>query len=922
MEGAKELGNFDTVVDGFRFSRNQMDEAAWSIYNSIMQPGSTKNLKRLFASQRDIKHLVDGTQIKYATEAQAMAAGFAMRDLVDIYLGRNIAVTSARVMDTLGREISNIGQASIKYYDIADDDRLMTMALDKLEFLMSEYGVNKYISGWQLQNKNWFNRLSTSADPANITTMLKQEFDMAVSSKQASAKKVRQALEGLKETNPEAIAPLMEAFAYSNGDVDTIAKLYKWAEDQISISGFLVSPDPKRMNLFARGAWSVVYNNVLSGLAASKAAVGNGFKLMIQPVESLLGHGIEAVIQGDLEPVKRSLYYHGAAFETTRRALGDAWSRVRKVNESPEEFLQSIRKDFVIKEDSAWDIVDGMSEVWEKEGNKGALFQYNWAKASKDVANMKALRWGMTAMSGIDAATDTFQATKMSRLKAYDDVLTNGGHDAPEMLLKAEQTHYATMFDKHGLLTDVATKNASGEVALNLDDRVTSWINTATEAVPALKLWFMFPRTGNNQVKLASSYTPLMAIPGLNKYAKVLRAGNDIDKIKVALAEHGIKSFENTPNAMAIYKNLQAEYRGRLALSSMTSLSLFNYALGGNIRGNGPVNASERQKLRDQGFLPKTINIAGKWVSYDGIPLLDPTLTLLGDLGYYADDIGSSMTEEILDKLAWSMSATFINNTPLYGIEPFLAAMNGDESAWQRMTAQLVRGAIPMSGTLGVVSNAITSSQKDIYKDFQGYVKNRLPVFSSTLPERYDIWTGEPINDIDNHLLRFLNALSPVKVSGTQEPWRAWLLRTGWDGVSLITRTSSGGVEYTAEQRELITKYMGEEQMYKQIERIMKNKAYNEQINKVRELRRRGIPFEEIKLNEQKLPVFHILNKIVADAKLRAEFRLMRENPELEMNLIGQKRADNLMEQGRVDEAAESIDNTQNRIKQLMTIKK
>tara|TARA_R100001530_G_scaffold112497_1_gene79507 strand:- start:406 stop:753 length:348 start_codon:yes stop_codon:yes gene_type:complete len=115
---------------------------------------------------------------------------------------------------------------------------------------------------------------------------------------------------------------------------------------------------------------------------------------------------------------------------------------------------------------------------------------------------------------------------------------------------------------------------------------------------------------------------------------------------------------------------------------------------------------------------------------------------------------------------------------------------------------------------------------------------------------------------------------------------------------------------------------MGEEQMYKQIERIMKNKAYNEQINKVRELRRRGIPFEEIKLNEQKLPVFHILNKIVADAKLRAEFRLMRENPELEMNLIGQKRADNLMEQGRVDEAAESIDNTQNRIKQLMTIKK
>ena len=42
--------------------------------------------------------------------------------------------------------------------DLVDNPRIKEMILDKMEFLSAEYGLNKYISGWQLQNKKWWNK--------------------------------------------------------------------------------------------------------------------------------------------------------------------------------------------------------------------------------------------------------------------------------------------------------------------------------------------------------------------------------------------------------------------------------------------------------------------------------------------------------------------------------------------------------------------------------------------------------------------------------------------------------------------------------------------------------------------------------------------------------------------------------------------
>jgi len=905
-EQARDTGRFNALVDGFRFSAKQMNAAAWDIYTSIIAAENMDEVRDLFLSNKDTKSMLLGRfQVEYINEEQARAAAFAMRDLTDRYLGREIAQSSARVMDTLGRESATLAETIQKLQPFTDDPRAMDLIIDKMQFLMDEYALNKYISGWQLRNKNWFDQVP----PGELDTVidrLQKEFRSAENAIHAKNLKFTETLQKLAKENPLAMRPLVDAFAHTNGDVDSLAKLMKWAGDQVTPTGMLKSPDPKQLNLFARSAWGVIYNNVLSGISAFRAGVGNTSQIILKPITSILGHGFWGFTD-DFEGLKRTFYYNGAVFETNRRALKDAWEMMKKANKDPEFMMKAYRKDFVFKDDKAWDILDDMREVWEQEGNLGKVLQYDMAKSMKDMAKLPYLRYGMTGMVFSDVFSQTHLAHYLSRMRAYDDVFSEFGFADWKKIELAEKQHYAAMFDSNGMITDQALKSISGEVSLNLDDGLSTWINKGTTAYPITKFLFMFPRTGSNVVKNALSWTPISAIPGINKYSKTLWARTD-DEIARALAEHGI-DMATTPNARTLFENLRAEYTGRIAFSSILTKVMWDYAMAGNIRGNGHYNASRRTKERDQlGYEPKTIKCGNKWCSFKGIIGVDPILTILGDLAYYARDLDQALLEDWQAKLMWTIAATFLNETPLQGLEPLVAAANGDMSGWARLTANSARAMIPMSGALGVLSNAITSTQKDIQADVVRYVQNKTPIASSFLPEQKDFWTGEPLNDIDNPFLRILNALSPIKISGTEEPWRKWLLTTGWDGLGRLKQHSDGSRDYTPEEREEIYGYIGEMQLYKKLLPLMRNKEYQKQIGQLRYHRAHGddTAQDAVELKSRLLPLFREIDKIVRVAQKEAEMMFMRNNPGFRKATLSQQEADKQMKQGNVQGAIQT----------------
>ena len=905
-EETRDIGRFNAIVDGIRYGSKQMNAAAWDIYTSIIAAENIDDVKALFYDNRDVKNFLMGRfKVEVFNEEQARAAAFALRDLTDRFLGREVSEASARVMDTLGRESATLAEAIQQGGEYVDDSRVMDLIIEKMQFLLDEYALNKYLSGWSLRNKNWFDQVP----PKELDTVIEQltkEFTDAENAIHARNLRFTETLKEIKKTKPHFLRPLVDAFAHSNGDVDTLAKLNKYAAGQISPLSLLKSPDPRQMSLFAKATWSVVMNNVLSGLSAARAMVGNTYQLTVKPITQILGHGIWDTVEGTgYEGVKRTMYYNGALFETNRRALNDAIVMMKKVHKDPETMLKAYRKDFQFQTAAEWNIADGMRAAWEAEGDWGHMIQHDVASLIRDLGKHPAMRYGMTGLVFPDAYTSTMLAHHLARVRAYDDVFSELGYFKRSNVLVAEAKHYRNMFDANGLIKDDVLKSIAGEVQLNLDDGLATWLNKGTNAYPISKFLMMFPRTSSNAIKMSASWTPLSLIPGFNKYSKTIWAKSN-DEIAAALAEHGI-DMATTPNARVIFENLRAEYTGRIAFSGLMVGTLWQYAMAGNIRGNGHYNASRRAKERDNfGYEPKTVNIGGNWVSYKGLLGIEQVLSALGDMAYYSSDLNEPLLTNWQSKLTWTISSSFLNETPLQGFEPLIAITNGDLSGWNRIIANTTRAMLPLSGGAGVLANAIDSAQKDLNGEIGEYIKNRLPFFKSSLPNQIDIWTGQPLNDIDHPFLRMLNAISPVKVSGTAEPWRQWLQEIEYDGLGRLRKDSTGSYEYTTKEREYIYKKLGEMQLYKEVIRIMQSPKYKKEVEALRLHRSTNADLlnQRLILKKKNLPVYQELNAVLKRGQQIAEALLLAERPDIAETIHKQRLINAEMKKGNVPGAA------------------
>ena len=281
-------------------------------------------------------------------------------------------------------------------------------------------------------------------------------------------------------------------------------------------------------------------------------------------------------------------------------------------------------------------------------------------------------------------------------------------------------------------------------------------------------------------------------------------------------------------------------------------------------------------------------------------------MSILGDMSYYAQDIDEPVLRNWESKLIWSLSASFLNETPLQGFEPLIAITNGDLSGWNRIISNTTRSIIPLSGGAGVLANGISSSLKDLDGEVHEYLMNRLPGFNIMLPEQIDIWTGTTLNDIDNPFLRGLNAVSPVKISGTKEPWRIWLQEIQYDGLSRLRKDSTGSYEYTPKEREYIYKKIGSYGPYKDIIRLMNSKKYRAQVEALRAHRSTTVDSQNelVKLKKDLLPLYTAIDSILKGYQRRAELELLRERPDIAETIRDQIYVNTEMKKGNVKGAA------------------
>ena len=885
-----------------------------------------EQIKTITRADEGIKLLGDKDQALYT-----VAFNKVFKEALDV---NKLRASSVLTQQAAGNVV-DASRAMNAIEDVLDTTRQQELLLQNLKLINKEVRINRFIWGRTGRNVLQLKGLKEGVSPEALAEATQTFINEAGSIDNAIKEIVQKnddfydLLDTVRVQKPEFLKPLGDVHAKTNGKVDTIEKLNRFIEESFDFSKAIYDRNPSIPNIVLQGLHGVRLNNLLSGLAPVRALAGNTIMTAIKPVSILAG----AKLTGNDAVLKRALYMYSGVYESTMRAFSMAGDEWRYAVANPQEAIKRNRFDYRKARMDQLDVIEGMQEVWKKEaaegvkGAKGKLALTNIAKVTSWFNNNKYAGWGVNAMQSIDGMTNSFLASASARGKAYDILLEKRGgaildtKEFTEELDVLQKQLYSEAFDETGLLTDKAVKYAAGEIKLNLDNDVVSNLENLMNTVPALKSIFLFPRTGANALNLTSSF-----IPGSNKlpWLKANRVFNAVgpEKIQEALLEHGIDVVES--QRLMAFEALKSEYIGRQLMGSAVVMFSGLLAANGLITGNGTQDPAENLRLTRMGWKPMTLfNPLNpeQSISLKNLPVFGQLIGLTADMVMHANRADSAFFDEGFQKLAMSIGLNITNETFLSGFEPLLK-LGSDPTAWSRLNASLVDSMIPGTGARSVLNNALSSPLKDVKNDFfYGLANKNKWLVGGLLEDHLDIYTGEPIRSY-NPIIAGVNSVLPFfKSNGGMEPWRQWLVATGWDGLPIQRTHPDTGRPLEPKVRQFINNYIAEEGiLLKEIQRLYKKDKNTNFVKEQLEDYKQGLGLgrSQQEWPIKQIPIHRTLTELHNQAVKRA-WTVWSQNNQHEVRIDGLRKVQkNQMRSGDIQGARD----TRNEIDKLLQFTK
>jgi len=804
--------NFDAIVfDGVqdvKVTAEQMNRSVDNLTQAIF--GRDLSFKEFEFIVDDMKSTVFNSN-QILDEENWIVASKSFKKAYENIFDPNQMRASAMVAQNAAENVSDLATAARMIGDEADTSRQMELIFKKLNLLSTEVKANEFI----VSKAREYKKLKESGDVDGIVRWMNRQgsdFDDYIADIKVKNNKLEQELTTIAKEQPAYLKPFKEIYDATNGKVDDLDKMHKFVEKHIGmIKKGIIDQDPEVPSMIIKGLHAARINGVLGGIAPIRAALGNSTMTVLKPLAAFAGAAVSENRRGLF---KRAWYTYNGLSENFQRAfkvMSDEW---RLANAHPEEAMMRGRADLRLAQMEKLEYMDSVAEAWRAEGEFGKVAAWNMARGLTWWNKQQFVRYGTNALYAIDGFTNSFMASGMARARAYDEVLhkSKGAMDFDELFDKTQRRLYDEMFDSNGVLTDKAAKFASQEIALNIDNDVVKRFETFLDAVPAAKTLFLFPRTGVNATELAWSFAPMSNLgPAMTRARRVLGAKTGSAKL-AALAEHGITP-QTGQNMDIAFQSLKAEYIGRQIMGSSVVMGVGIWAMEGNITGSGPQDAAERQRMMRMGWKPWSIKnpVTGEWRSYKGFEPFAGLMGITADVVYQANRVDQAPIEDFFTKIASSISMNITNDTFIQGFEPLVGLLSRDASAWNRFWASQIDLTIPFKGPRTVLNNIISPQLKDVKNDVGEYLKNANKFLfsgSEDLQDLLDVYTGDRIKYYDT-FTHAVNAFLPTfKANGGMEPWRQWLLSTGWDGLQKVRKNTFTKKDLTAEDRKFVNNHI------------------------------------------------------------------------------------------------------------------
>lgn len=204
----------------------------------------------------------------------------------------------------------------------------------------------------------------------------------------------------------------------------------------------------------------------------------------------------------------------------------------------------------------------------------------------------------------------------------------------------------------------------------------------------------------------------------------------------------------------------------RMSTGTMAMLAAADFADSGLISGRGPKDAGELDAMMRQGWQQYSINVGGKWYSYNRT---DPLGSMIGFAADAAEAIRhGEMSEDDIDE--WqeimatgiaAVSQVAVNKTYLRGLSEFINVMSDPQRYGEGYIKNFAASFIPGTALAGAIERAVDPVVRETTTPWEA-INAKLAGLSDKLPPRLTLW-GEEIR-AESGLGKAYDFFSPVQV--------------------------------------------------------------------------------------------------------------------------------------------------------------
>jgi hypothetical protein len=460
----------------------------------------------------------------------------------------------------------------------------------------------------------------------------------------------------------------------------------------------------------AKESMGLFFNSILSGPKTIVRNMGSLIRVFAQPMEI----GIKGIQDGD----DRLISAAGAGMIGAFAGIRDAFHVAAVTAKSGVPATWNALN--VVQKAESMAQVDAVVDAAVTGTEKVAAGAYKALHALNNWTNQS----GRILMS-----TDDFVRTVVVRQKIYEDATLKAFEvmgTGSTSFMKAQQAAIEDMEKnvdfKTGQIKDEALQKYAETATYQNDPG--GFVNHLSAAVdkfepfglPVGRYLFPFVRTPANILAYQMEHTPFIG-KFLGDYKEAVKA-NDTLKI--------------------------AEYQGREAVGSFLVSFGYTHAWAGQITGNMPMDKDEKERWRQAGIQPRSMKVAGQWISYNWFEPLSNWIAAAADLGHLERSGEIKELDKVRDKLTFAIAASFTQKSMLANLDDLGMFLNPVDSV-KEFTKEKERFGEP-TGASDRLSSSILSGLNG-FIPYSG-LRKAWARASDPYYREYETWTQKTLADM------------------------------------------------------------------------------------------------------------------------------------------------------------------------------